>query len=119
MTPDELRAAFETWAREQPHYYCIKRYPRHYVDWPDEYVKKDTWCAFEGLKHGYVLGLSAGLKRAARICERRAEQRFEDYGITEPDTGAAYYQGRASDVYDAMDEEDYDCAAAIREEIKK
>lgn len=53
-------------------------------------------------------------ERCARVCERRAEERFEEHGTTEPDTNASYYGGTRNDEYEALDEEDHDCAAAIR-----
>jgi ribosomal protein L37AE/L43A len=57
---------------------------------------------------------NAALELAARACEKRAEQRFSDHGITEPDTGAQYYYVREPGLYDWLDEEDDDCAEAIR-----
>lgn len=54
------------------------------------------------------------LEEAAKLVERRMEQRFEDYGTREPDTNATYYSGRAGETYEALDEEDEAIAAAIR-----
>ncbi len=54
------------------------------------------------------------LERAAKVCERRAEDRFSEYGTREPDTGATYYGGRMAEELEARDEEDEDCAQAIR-----
>lgn len=56
----------------------------------------------------------AALEVAAKVCERRAEDRFSDHGTREGDTGAAYYQGTHGDEYGIRDEEDDDCAAYIR-----
>jgi len=50
----------------------------------------------------------------ARLCEKQADDRFADYGTREHDTGATYYSGRAAEEYEARDEEDNNCAAAIR-----
>ena len=50
----------------------------------------------------------------ARLCEKQAADRFADYGTREHDTGATYYSGRAAEEYEARDEEDEACAAAIR-----
>jgi len=55
----------------------------------------------------------AAFAAAAKVCRKRAEKRFEESGITEPDTGATYYAGRISDEYEARDEEDNKCADAI------
>ncbi len=54
------------------------------------------------------------LEMAAKVCERRAENRFNEYGTREPDTGATYYGGRMGEELTARDEEDEDCAKAIR-----
>ncbi len=56
----------------------------------------------------------ATLEEAARACEKLAEERFNDHGIREPDTGACYYGGRVEEEYQARDEEDDECAKAIR-----
>jgi hypothetical protein len=53
-------------------------------------------------------------EKCAEACEKIADERFEEYGITESDTGASYYSGRTGDEYEARDEEDHNCAAAIR-----
>ena len=52
-------------------------------------------------------------ERCARVCEKRAEDRFAAHGATEFDTNASHY-GRQEDTYAPLDEEDEDCAAAIR-----
>ena len=56
----------------------------------------------------------ATLEQAARVCEKRAEERFQELGTTEHDTGASYYSGRGAEEYGARDEEDESCAAEIR-----
>ena len=56
----------------------------------------------------------AAYEAAAKVCEKRAERRFEEHGYTEPDTNAGYYIGRWKDLGDSLDEEDADCARAIR-----
>lgn len=50
----------------------------------------------------------------ARACERLAEERFSEFGVTEPDTNASYYIGRDADEYELRHEEDDACAASIR-----
>ena len=53
------------------------------------------------------------VRNCADICKRIAEKRFEEFGITESDTGASYYSKRVSEEYETRDEEDDNCAAAI------
>jgi len=50
----------------------------------------------------------------ARKVEKRAEDRFAEYGTREPDTNATYYSGRYGETLEALDEEDEAIAAAIR-----
>ena len=59
------------------------------------------------------------VERCAKVCERRAEERFAEHGTRDPDTNACYYGGRMEDVYSSLDEEDDDCAAAIRAFLPK
>ena len=54
------------------------------------------------------------IERCAKVCEKRAYERFGEFGTTEHDTGATYYEGKAGEIYESMDEEDDDCAKAIR-----
>lgn len=54
------------------------------------------------------------LERAAKVCKKRAESRFDEHGFREPDTNATYYRGRDAAALESMDQEDEDCAAAIR-----
>ena len=58
--------------------------------------------------------IDSTLEEAAKVCEKRAAVRWDSKGYTEPSTNASYYPGRAAEVNTAMDEEDEDCAAAIR-----
>lgn len=53
------------------------------------------------------------LTKAAEICRKRAELRFEEHGFTEPDTNASYYGGANEDILESLDEEDEDCALTI------
>lgn len=55
-----------------------------------------------------------GMEQAAGICKARAENRFCEHGTTESDTNASYYQGHLAEFYEAQDEEDENCATAIR-----
>ena len=57
---------------------------------------------------------AAALERAAKCCEKRAADRWEELGYTEPDTNASYYVGASKEWNTAQDEEDENCAAAIR-----
>jgi len=50
----------------------------------------------------------------AKVCEARAIERFVLYGVYEPDTGLSYYPDEFVDKMTDKDEEDADCAEAIR-----
>jgi hypothetical protein len=54
------------------------------------------------------------IEQCARVCERRAEQRFDEHGIRESDTNATYYKASVEEECTWKDEDDADCAAAIR-----
>lgn len=54
------------------------------------------------------------IERAAKACERRKHERFEENGTTEEDTNASYYTGIDAESYEAKDEECEACALAIR-----
>lgn len=56
----------------------------------------------------------AVLEEAARVVDRRIEERFREHGTTEWDTGATYYEGSAGEMYDALDEEAIEVAREIR-----
>ena len=58
--------------------------------------------------------VEAERERCARIVERRAEARFAENGTREWDTNATYYQGGMAEIYEALDEEADEIAAAIR-----
>lgn len=58
--------------------------------------------------------VDAERERCARIVERRAEARFAENGTREWDTNATYYQGGMAEIYEALDEEADEIAAAIR-----
>ena len=53
------------------------------------------------------------LREAARLCRKRAEERFNEYGTREPDTDACYYGGGMQEEYAARDEEDEDIAVEL------
>lgn len=53
------------------------------------------------------------IEECARVCEKRAETRWREYGITEYDTNASYYPS-SHEWCDTADEEAEGCAAAIR-----
>jgi hypothetical protein len=106
LTPE--REAFEKWRGVCPRSaYDTEKYALR----SDE----DAWRAWQA---AYALGLAAGLEEAAGVCEKRAELRFEAHGYTEPDINASYYIGEYKDLGDSLDEEDADCAAAIRARMK-
>lgn len=54
------------------------------------------------------------LEEAARVAERRMEERFAEFGVREWDTNATYYQGSRAETYEELDEEDEAIAIAIR-----
>lgn len=49
---------------------------------------------------------AVALEEAARVAEKRAEERFAELGTREPDTNATYYEGRQGEWLEALDEED-------------
>lgn len=71
-------------------------------------------AAAEVIRTAVNAEVAKALDEAARLVERRMEQRFDEYGTREPDTNACYYSGRAGETYEALDEEDEAIAAAIR-----
>ena len=53
-------------------------------------------------------------EECAKVCEKRAEARWEEYGVTESDTNASYYPDAVENEMGIRDEESDDCAKAIR-----
>lgn len=90
---DEMRAGFVAWQDRVG-------------DW-----REGGWEAFQA---AVAWATARERERCAKVCEKRAELRFEAHGYTEPDTNASYYVGEYRDLGDSLDEEDADCAAAIR-----
>lgn len=74
------------------------------------YVGKRWGAAYEAAEKA----IRRALDTAAGVCDRRAEQRFAEFGVTEPDTNASYYDGSRAEALDELDEEDWALAAAIR-----
>lgn len=66
------------------------------------------------LKAELATARTSALEEAAKVCERRAADRFDEFGTTEWDTNASYYQGSRAEMFDSLDEEDDACAKAIR-----
>lgn len=62
----------------------------------------------------WMAGRAQEREACACLCEKRADERFSEYGTREHDTGATYYSGLVAEEYEARDEEDEACAAAIR-----
>lgn len=58
-------------------------------------------------------GVREGMLRAAEMCRKRAEARWEEHGVTESDTNASYYPRAIENEMGIRDEEDDDCANAI------
>ena len=82
---------------------------------------KEMWCWEDAIERFHTLAFEAGRKaereECAKVCEKRAETRWEEYGVTEDDTGASYYP-RSHEWCDTADEEANDCATAIRDRLK-
>lgn len=53
-------------------------------------------------------------EEAVRVVERRAEERFAEYGVRDWDTNVTYYEGANAGIYESFDEEDEAIAAALR-----
>ena len=103
----------------------------HAVWWPDGEVKWDDTdeCDRHAREsHDEMLALAiqldlmalappadrkAVLEECAKVCEKRAESRWDEHGYVEPDTNAGYYP-HDPNWHEAQDEEDANCAAAIR-----
>lgn len=66
------------------------------------------------LKAELATARNDALESAAKVCERRAADRFSEFGVTEWDTNFSYYPGKDEDLLNSLDEEDDDCAKAIR-----
>lgn len=65
----------------------------------------------------YDAALNAAMEvreKAAALCEKRAEDRFAEFGSTDPCTNDHYYSGEAGETYETLDEENAEIAAAIR-----
>lgn len=60
------------------------------------------------------LGAVIERERCARACEKRAENRMHEHGDYDPSTNAWEYPRHYGDLGNRLDEEDDDCAAAIR-----
>lgn len=66
-----------------------------------------------------AIAMPAAFEMAAKVADKRAEDRFADFGTIEWDTNASYYSGRRGEVLDELDEEDAEIAQAIRAEGEK
>lgn len=89
----------------------------------DERIKQLACVYMEGdvdreCERAIRLAVAETAEACARECERRTEERFNEYGTREGDTGATYYTGSRADEFEAKDEEAEDCAAAIREKAR-
>lgn len=65
-------------------------------------------------REGYIAGQVEMRERSARRAEKRADDRFAEFGYTEWDTNASYYQGSGAEFYEDLDQEDEFIASAIR-----
>lgn len=62
----------------------------------------------------YLAALPMIAEQCAQVAEKRRDERFAEYGTTEPDTNASYYSGKYGETLDTLDEEDEEIAQAIR-----
>lgn len=81
-------------------------------EFADHIVKLERELA-TAREQGRAEGFSAAREAAAKVCEKRAELRWQENGVTEHDTNASYYP-RSHEWCETADEEDEDCATAIR-----
>lgn len=77
-------------------------------------MSNSTYRSADIILSALIQAQSLALEEAAKVCEKRAELRFQENGTTEWDTGASYYGGSCEAEYTIRDEEDEDCAFAIR-----
>lgn len=79
-----------------------------------ETMEAEARAEAAALRESIQAAVAAEREACARTCERLAEERFAEFGVTEPDTNASYYTGRDADEYELHHEEDDACAQAIR-----
>ena len=109
MTPEQIekwRAQFESWIKSPPYERRAIRFGESSA-WPGSYASIDIDLAWQAWQECARLVAQDTWERAAKIPERRRDARFEEHGTTEHDTNASYYTGRAAEMYDALDEEDF------------
>lgn len=80
----------------------------------EEGATQSALLAIQATEARMSAAVEAERERCARIVERRAEARFNEHGTREWDTNATYYQGDMAEIYEALDEEADEIAAAIR-----
>lgn len=80
----------------------------------EEGATQSALLAIQATEARMADAVEAERERCARIVERRAEARFNEHGTREWDTNATYYQGDMAEIYEALDEEADEIAAAIR-----
>lgn len=80
----------------------------------EEGATQSALLAIQATEARMAAAVEAERERCARIVERRAEARFNEHGTREWDTNATYYQGDMAEIYEALDEEADEIAAAIR-----
>lgn len=79
--------------------------------------REDTASAY--VNRILAIAMPAAFEMAAKVADKRAEDRFADFGTTEWDTNASYYSGRRGEALNELDEEDAEIAQAIRAEGEK
>lgn len=86
----------------------------HEIECAHDQAGRDTLELVEAFQRAMNQAADEALERAVKLIERRMEQRFAEHGTREWDTNACYYEGSASETYEALDEEDEEIATAIR-----
>ncbi len=107
------------WLSREPTAEIVRALDAAGFDEEDEVLRqfwRVAWDAAPDLAPGEER--ARALEEAAGICEKRAERRWQEHGYTDPETNAGEHQGSQRDWYQAQDEEDENCAAAIRAKIE-
>jgi len=90
----------------------------HDVEWNRESYRRDARAILPILTAREAAaraeGRREGIEEAAKVIQKRMDSRFEEHGTREPDTNATYYEGRAGETYEALDEEADDILTILR-----
>lgn len=61
-----------------------------------------------------ILAIERATEAAAKLLDERRDERFAEYGTTEPDTNHSYYSGRYGETLEALGEENEALALVLR-----